>query len=588
MKPLFYSVTSAAVGRAATWGVVAISLLALGLRLWSLDYGLPGVFNMDERPILDRALTFAKGDPNPHNFLYPTLYLYLLFAWEALYFIVGRLVGWFGSLAAFQNAFFVDPSGHVLAGRALTALFGTATVPAVYVFARRLYGPGVGLAAALFLAVAPLAVRDAHYVKLDVPVTLFAALALGTLALIVAEPDLAARRGPWMLAGLFAGLAISTQYYAGVLAVPFVAVALGDVRRSGRWPRSLSLLMLAGVSTVVGFILGSPFFFFQLGVVSRDFTELRQVDIDRAVGSGLFSSINAYGRLLPDAAGAITAVLAVVGSVSALVRDWRRGVLLVCFPVAFLIFVANTFPASRYLNVILPCVSVAAAYAAWELAKIARNAARPAMVGVCILAAAPALADSVRWDRFFGEADTRTLAASYIEREVPAGSTILVQPYSAPVRQSREALVEALRAHLGDEARAPVKYRLQLAASPYPAPAFRTLYVGEGGKTGVAPGDVDKLYLSPRAFSEAGGLAALRQAGVRFVVLTRYGPTPPALSGLEAALRRDGRLVASFSPYRSGIDPGRASTPPFRHNGNTWIDGSLDRPGPLVDIWRVD
>jgi hypothetical protein len=73
--------------------LAGISLVALGLRVWNLNYGLPGVFNMDERPILDRALTFAKGDPNPHNFLYPTLYLYAIFAWEALYFVVGRGLG---------------------------------------------------------------------------------------------------------------------------------------------------------------------------------------------------------------------------------------------------------------------------------------------------------------------------------------------------------------------------------------------------------------------------------------------------------------------------------------------------------------
>ena len=65
--------------RAAAWAVAAIAVLALALRLWSLAFGLPGIYNMDEKPILDRALTFAKGDPNPHNFLYPTLYLYALF-----------------------------------------------------------------------------------------------------------------------------------------------------------------------------------------------------------------------------------------------------------------------------------------------------------------------------------------------------------------------------------------------------------------------------------------------------------------------------------------------------------------------------
>src|SRR4030095_16356933 len=97
-------------GKGTALVVGALVVLALGLRVWSLHFGLPGVFNRDEKPILDRALTFAKGDPNPHNFLYPTLYLYALFAWEALFFLAGWATGWFGNLTVFQNAYFVDPS----------------------------------------------------------------------------------------------------------------------------------------------------------------------------------------------------------------------------------------------------------------------------------------------------------------------------------------------------------------------------------------------------------------------------------------------------------------------------------------------
>lgn len=580
---------SARAFRPTFWTLTAITALALGLRLWSLDYGLPGVFNMDERPILDRALTFAKGDPNPHNFLYPTLYLYALFAWEALYLVVGRMLGWFGSFAAFQNAFFVDPSGHVLAGRALTALCGTATVVAVYVFARRLYCRGVGLAAALFMAVAPLAVRDAHYVKLDVPVALLAALTHASLAVIVADSARAGFRRTWMVAGFCAGLAISTQYYAALLVVPFVALAIADVERSGRWQLSAGLLLSAGLATVAGFVMGSPFFLLEPSVVVRDFTELRSVDIDRAVGSGLFSSLGPYVHILATGAvGVPVAALALVGALHDLTRRWRAGLLLVAFPIAFLAFAANTFPASRYLNIVLPSVVVAAASGAWALARLVRRSPVPTMVCVCIIAAVPGVTDSVRWNRFFGQDDTRTLAAAYFERAVPAGATILVQPYSAPLRQSREGLIEALRARLGDEARAPVKYRLQLAASPYPAPAYRLLYVGEGGKTGVAPSDVDKLYLSPRAFTAEHGVQPLRDAHVEYVVLTRYGTTPPSLAPLEAVLERSARRVASFSPYRAGIDPPAAPVPPFRHNGNTWIDPSLERPGPVVDVWRLD
>jgi hypothetical protein len=279
--------------------------------------------------------------------------------------------------------------------------------------------------------------------------------------------------------------------------------------------------------------------------------------------------------------------LAVTGAVLALVKDWRRGVLLVALPLGFLLFLSNTFPASRYLNIMLPCVVAAAGYATWWLGSQLRTRTVPATAVIAIAAAVPGAADSVRWNRFFGTDDTRTQAAAFIEREVPAGATILVQPYSAPIRQSRAGLVEALRARLGDEAAAPVKYTLQLAAHPYPSPSFRILYLGESGKTGAPPADVDKIYIAPRSLTPEEGLAPLRAKGVQYVVLTRYGPTLPAFRTLEAALDSDARRIATFSPYRDRRDPADAPVAPFRHNGNTWMHPLLERPGPLVEIWQV-
>ena len=80
-----------------------------------------------------------EGDLNPHNFVYPTLYFYLVFAWEGLFFVAARAAGVYDSLAAFQREFFIDPSRHFLAGRAFSVLCGTATVAAVFWLGRRLY-----------------------------------------------------------------------------------------------------------------------------------------------------------------------------------------------------------------------------------------------------------------------------------------------------------------------------------------------------------------------------------------------------------------------------------------------------------------
>ena len=73
---------------------------------------------------MSRALAFAKGDLNPHNFLYPTFFFYALFAWIGEPSSLARITGQVASLSAFQQRFFVDPSSIYLAGRALGAVCG--------------------------------------------------------------------------------------------------------------------------------------------------------------------------------------------------------------------------------------------------------------------------------------------------------------------------------------------------------------------------------------------------------------------------------------------------------------------------------
>ena len=575
------------IGSVGPWALAGVVATGLALRLWSIGFGLPGVYNVDETPILNRALAFAKGDPNPHNFLYPTLHFYVLFAWQGLYFVAGWLAGWFDSLAAFQGSYFADPSGHVRAGRLLTALFGTATIVAVYWLGRRLYGTAVGLGAALFLAVAPLAVRDAHYIKLDLPVAFFTTLAHAAIARIVVDPEHAVRRGAWVLAGLLAGFAISTHYYAVFLAFVFLGAWAVQLQRAEHPGRTLPLLLLAAAGTLLGFALTSPFFFVEPAAVVRDLRELREVNIDRAVRAGLFSSTGAYATLLAKALGYPIGVLAVAGCLLAVFTDWRRGLVLTSFAVTFLVFLANTFPSSRYLNILLPMLTVAAAYAVWQASRWARCRTPACMAVACTLAAVWPAAESVRWNRFFAEDDTRTQARAFVERHVPDGSTVLVQPSSAPIRQSRNGLREALRATLGNESSASVKHRMQLAA-PAVHPSYRILYLGDSGKTEARPADVDKLYVSLRAVSKDTELATFRASGVQYVLLTRDGPVPPAFAGLVRALSRHGTRLAVFSPFHPGVNPDAPPGLAFKHNTSSWLQPYLERPGPVVEVWRLN
>lgn len=563
--------------------LLAVCALAVALRALALAYGLPATYNPDETPILNRALAFAKGDLNPHNFLYPSLYFYALFAWEVLFFLVGRVIGLFDSVAAFQREFFTDPSRLFLAGRALTALFGVATVPALYVSGRRLYDQTTGLIAAAFLAVAPVAVRDAHYVKLDVPVTLFVVLTHMVLAKIVTDPVAAVRRRSWLIAGLFAGLTVSTHYYAAFIVLPIAAAALVEGIRTGRWADAVRMLALAAVATIAGFVIGTPFFFAEPHTALRDIVAVREIDIDRAVeATGAFTSFARYADILfHDAVGWPVCLLAAGGFIWALLADWRRGLILATFTAAFLVFVSNTVPMSRYLNVIIPLMALAAAFTVVRAARGFGRHASLAAAAVTVLAMAPGFITSLRTDLFFRQADTRTIAREYVETHVPADASILVQPYSAPLRRSHDALVEALRANLGSEQTASIKFQLMLAATP-PPPAYRLIYLGEGGE------DPDKIYISPKVFDGTAGLTPLRALGIQYVILKQNNVPNPALAGLEAALAREGRRIAAFTPYRGAAPAAeRAAVPPYLHNTAARIDPALERPGPGLEVWDV-
>lgn len=563
-----------------TLALTLICALALWLRTQAIGYGLPAVYNMDEVAIMNRALTFGTGTLNPGNFLYPTFYFYVLFAWQGLTFLVGLAMGLWDSLAGFERQFFLDPSALYRSGRLLSALCGVATVVAVYRLVTRLFTPVAGLIAALMMATTPIAVMDAHYVKHDVPVTLLIVLVHVWLARIITTDGATVRRDIW-IAGALSGLAMSTHYYAVFVALPVALVLL--TQPGVTWSARLRDGARAGLAATVVFLAASPFLLPELGTAWVDITQNRQIVMDRATGAGLFPSLWTYLKMLSaDRTFVLLAFSVVLLFQHGLFT--RRNIVVLVFPVVFLLFIANTVPATRYLNPVLPFVAVAAGGAfGVGLQTSFTGRWRWLWRGLLLVALVmPGLTKSVQVGRFFNETDTRTLAQQWIEANVPAGSTVLVQPYSVPLRQSRDGLVEALRVHLGDEALASVKFQKQLALSPYPAPAYRTVFLGDGGL------DTDKIYVSPQAFEEGAALAPLRALGVQWVVVKRYNVRNPSLASFDRTLARDGRLMATFSPYDTAADvAARTTVAPFEHNEDARLDWALVRPGPVVEIWRM-
>src|SRR5438093_9980860 len=180
-------------------------LLVMGtgaaLRFWGIQFGLPDDFaRPDEEKLIGAALNILQGDPNPHFFLYPTLFIFVISAAYAVLSGVERLAGATASQADFVAQSIADPSLLHLTARLLAAAAGVATIPVLYSAVRRVSSARAALIASGFLAVAFLHVRDSHFGVTDVPATFLIVCAFRAPVLVAAcgirLPPVATARAP--------------------------------------------------------------------------------------------------------------------------------------------------------------------------------------------------------------------------------------------------------------------------------------------------------------------------------------------------------------------------------------------------------
>src|SRR5688572_23346888 len=88
----------------------AVFILALGLRLWGITFGLPDLYHPDEPQHVLQALAVARGLPGGLTFGNPPLYKYLLLAEYAAVYGFGRLDGAYTSPRDFASQVRADPT----------------------------------------------------------------------------------------------------------------------------------------------------------------------------------------------------------------------------------------------------------------------------------------------------------------------------------------------------------------------------------------------------------------------------------------------------------------------------------------------
>ena len=528
--------------------------LAVALRWWSLDFGLPDwMARPDEANITSRVQVMLRGGHwSPGFFEYPALFLYLLRALFAL-----GVPG--GSAADYID----DPGPWLLVSRTVSAAAGVATVALTARLGSRLGRDDVplGWIAALLLAVAPLHVRDSHFGTTDV---------LGTclvVAALLAVEEL--RRRPGLVralaVGMWVGLAGATKYNLALVGVAMVPVVLAD--RSLGWGRRTNLLLAAAAVAIATFLAINPYVFLDSSRFFEDFAfqaaHLRDghgVDLGVGWGYHLTDSLR-YG---------LTGPVLLLGLIGVPVVFADRGNRARWLPLLVFsgIFYASLGPSRtvffRYAMPVMPGLALLAACSLVRLATaiapiwaFARGAAPTLALALAVFAATPGAISSVHLDRLLGKRDTREQAREWLEEHVGPGEGVIFAGGQGAIY---------------GEPRIPGREWCQILAIE-----MEPSHCGH-----VGPFEMLRLA-DPR-----GGLSGIDRARFRWVVthehaLARYSALHFKLA---AALERDATPVVSFVPYQPGVggvfDPSDAFYAPLRE-----LSGH-ERPGPVITVWRLD
>jgi 4-amino-4-deoxy-L-arabinose transferase-like glycosyltransferase len=397
--------------------------VAAAARFWHLTAGVPHAVGIDESQVIDRALRILKtGDWNTHAFDHPSLVIYFHAAVAIVRFLWGALNGEWASLDGFSIV------AVYKTGRSAAALVGVATVWLTYKLGVEVAGHRVALVAAALLAVAPMHVRESHYILTDVPMT-----ALATLALwfAVRAARLATVRA-YAWAGAISGLAAAAKYTGGVAFAAVAAAWLINERRARG--RGLKIAAAAG-ATVLGFLVGAPYTLFDMPAFLDGFAAQfsRVAAPSRAGSPALLLSV---AHVWMD--GRVVFLFALAGIVLVLARRSPRATwapVLAFLTAYFYVLSKQADVFGRYVLPLLPGLSVLAAAAAIEVIDVgvhARVLARPAgrfAVPVVVLLALlyGPVTDTVDWLNQQRHADTRTIAADWLKTNVPRGTRVAVE-----------------------------------------------------------------------------------------------------------------------------------------------------------------
>jgi len=407
------------------WGLAigAVLLLALGLRLWGVDHGLPYAYNADENAhFVTRAIGLFGHDWNPNYYVNPPAYTYLV------HIVLGIA---YGGRAGVSNHFAADPTAIWVVSRVLAGLLGTLAIWLLYLAGSRLVDRRVGLLSAGIMAVAFLPVFYSKLALNDVPTTAGVCLSLWGAAGILRL----GRSRDYLYAGIGLGLACATKFTGGIVLVAILGAVGAQFAASGGKAFASRGMAFMGGAALLSFLVANPYAVLDFGAFVEGVTHQSDASGDAAGKLGLTQS-NGYAYYLWSfgwGLGWLPLVLAAGGAVRLWFDESRLVWIFVPPVVLFVLFMGSQERYfGRWLLPVFPFVCILAAYAAIEAADwaaAALPALKPTFLALAVVAVCgQGFVYSLHGGLVTSHEDTRNLARSWMVANVPAGKKVVIEP----------------------------------------------------------------------------------------------------------------------------------------------------------------
>ncbi len=413
------------------WALAAILLVALALRVWGIGFGLPNAnARPDETSVAGPAVTFLSGEFEPPHFMYPTGFMYALSGAYVVYYHVTRPWASYKTLHEFAESRRQNLAPFLLTSRGISVVMGVLTVGWLFLLGARAADSRTGLVAAAFLALCFLHVRDSHFGVTDTTMTAF--VVWGVYQIVKWHESGTPARA--LIAGVTAGVAMSTKYNGLGLAVPFGVAAVDRLVTVIRSRRPVVPVLISGV--VFALALAAVFLASSFYIViqpDRFLNDIQQQsgNFTNDYGLGLSRGwVHHAVKTLPAAAGWPMYLAGLAGVVAFLVRDVRRAMVLFALPIAYYAVAGNGYSMfARYMLPVLPFICLGAAYGSVRFVEMMAAEAtaarrRAALISLALLLVLPTAVKSVQVVRLLSRTDNRVIVADAIGTIVPPGASI--------------------------------------------------------------------------------------------------------------------------------------------------------------------